>query len=125
MDSTNLGQVLVVPKDFDEPIVQNGFGAAIGRLSFGVWWECDQSSLNITIERHLQVDNFAKLAEMIVEYGDVVEAAGNLFHFQTAVGRIETASTKTIVIEITLFDNVAILFTSVNEWVYELKNRNV
>ena len=52
---------------------------------------------------------------MIVEYGDVVEAAGNLFHFQTAVGRIETASTKTIVIEITLFDNVAILFTSVNE----------
>lgn len=113
-DTTNLRQVFVVPKDFDEPIVQNGFGAAIGRLSFGVCWECDQSSLNITIERHLQVDNFTKLAEMIVEYGDVVEAAGNFLHFQTAVGRIETASTKTIIVEITLFDDVAILLSNVN-----------
>jgi len=47
---------------------------------------------------------------MIVEYGDVVEAAGNFLHFQTAVGRIETASTKTIIVEITLFDDVAIIF---------------
>ena len=58
---------------------------------------------------YLQVDDFAKLAEMIVEYGDVVEATRNLLHFQTAVGRIKTASTKTIVIEITLFDDVTIL----------------
>ena len=59
--------------------------------------------------RYLQVDNLAKLAEMIVEHGNVVKAAWNLLHFQAAIGRVETASTQTVVIEIAFLHYIAVL----------------
>lgn len=101
-----------MPKDLDEAVVEHGFRAAVGGLSFGMRRESDQGAFDIAAETDLQIDYLAEFAEVVVQNGYVVQSPRDLLHFQAAVGRIETSgrsSTKPAVIEMAFFNGAAIL----------------
>ena len=58
--------LLVVPKHFDESVVEHRFGATVGRLCLRVRRESHQSAFRVATKRNLEVDDLAKLAEVIV-----------------------------------------------------------
>lgn len=56
-----------MPKHLDEAIVEDSLSTAVGRLGFVVRRERDQGTFRISIVRHLQVDDLAELAKVVVE----------------------------------------------------------
>ena len=114
----------VVPKHFDESVVQDRFGTTVGRLGLGVRRERHQGAFRVPVVRHLQVDNLPEFAEMIVEDRNVVESSRNLLHLQAAIRWIKTTLrwlasqlllllsrwiAQSVVIKVALFDNMSIL----------------
>ena len=115
----------VVPKHFDETVVQDRFGTTVGGLGLGVRRERHQGAFRVPVVRHLQVDNLPEFAEMIVEDRNVVESSRNLLHLQATIRWIKTTLrwlarqllllllsrwiAQSVVIKVALLDDMSIL----------------
>lgn len=68
---------LSMPVHSDEAVIQNGFGAGDGPPSLIISCVLDQCRLRVAPKHHLDVDYRSKLAEVLIEFGDVVELPGD------------------------------------------------
>lgn len=83
----SITSIITKPVHPDEAVVENGLCALHSPLSL-IWrGELDQCTFWVIPVGHLEVDDGAKLAEMFIEFADVVELRGNLPNQQLGVRR--------------------------------------